>query len=301
VPLRTEIQNGDMIEILTTSNSNPSRDWLNYVVTSKARNRIRHFISEQQRSESIEMGRKLLEKEADRFQIKVKKMFQDTDGDLKRIANEYGLGRIDDLLASIGYGKIIPRNIIQKYLGSEKFAELDPDGKKDTVFQTGVKAVKKFVGMGDDSIIVSGVGNMMITRGRCCNPLRGEPIIGYISLGKGIVVHNKQCKNVKQLMINKDRIVPVEWAGKEDNEAFAVRLQALTENRNGMIADITGSIADIKTGIRNAQAKVSNDGQGLIEVTVEVFDLRHLEKVINAVKKVSGVIDVERMDGLSDE
>jgi GTP pyrophosphokinase len=298
VPLRTEIQNGDVLEIMTTSNSSPSRDWLNHVVTSKARNRIRHFISEQQRNESIEMGRKLLEKEADRFQIKTKKLIQ--DGELKRIAGEYGLGRMEDLLASIGYGKLIPRNVIAKYLGSEKFAELDPEGKKETMLQSSMKAVKKFVGMGDDSIIVTGVGNMMITRGRCCNPLRGEPIIGYISLGKGVVVHNKQCKNVKQLMVNKDRIVPVEWAGKEDNEAFAVRLQALTENRNGMIADITGSIADIKTGIRNAQAKVSNDDQGLIEVTVEVFDLKHLEKVISAVKKVSGVIDVERMDGLAD-
>ncbi len=298
VPLRTEIQNGDVIEIMTTSNSHPSKDWLNYVVTAKARNCIRHWISEQQRSESIDMGRKLLEKEADRFQIKVKKMFQDSDGQLKQIANEYGLGRMEDLLASIGYGKIIPRNIIAKYLGTEKFAELDPEGKKESMLQTGVKAVKKFVGMGDDSIIVSGVGNMMITRGRCCNPLRGEPIIGYISLGKGVVVHNKECKNVKQLMVNRDRIVAVEWAGKQDSEAFAVRLQAVTENRNGMIADITGSIADIKTGIRNAQAKISNDDRGLIEVTVEVFDLKHLEKVIMAVKKVPGVLDVERMGGL---
>ena len=299
VPLRTEIQNGDVIEIMTRSDSHPSQDWINYVVTARARNSIRHWITEQQRSESIEMGRKLLEKEADRFQIKAKKMLQDADGLLKSIANEYGLGRTDDLLASIGYGKIIPRNIIQKYLGSEKFAELDPEGKKESMLQSSVKAVKKFVGMGDDSIIVSGVGNMLIARARCCNPLRGEPIIGYISLGKGIVVHNKECKNVPQLMINKDRIVAVEWAGKDDKEAFAVRLLALTENRTGMIADITGSIADIKTGIRNATARVAND-QGEIEVTVEVFDLKHLEKVIQAVKKVPGVIDVERLEGADD-
>jgi GTP pyrophosphokinase len=290
-----------MIEILTTSNSKPSHDWLNHAVTAKARNRIRHWISEQQRNESIDMGRKLLEKEADRFQIKTKKMFQDADGQLKQIANDYGLGRTEDLLASIGYGKIIPRNIIQKYLGTEKFAELDPEEKKETVFQSSVKSLKKMVGLGEDSIVVTGVGNMMIARARCCNPLRGEPIIGYISLGKGIVVHNKQCKNVKQLMINKDRIVPVEWAGKNENEAYAVRLQAVTENRNGMIADITGSIADIKTGIRNAQARVSNDDKGLIEVTVEVFDLKHLERVIAAVKKVPGVLDVERLGELSDD
>jgi GTP pyrophosphokinase len=299
VPLRSEIQNGDVIEIMTRSDSHPSRDWLGHVVTSRARNRIRHWIAEQQRSESIDVGRKLLEKEADRFQIKTKKMFQDADGQLKTIANEYGLGRTEDLLASIGYGKIIPRNIIQKYLGTEKFAELDPEQKKETMFQSGVKAVKKMVGLGEDSIVVSGMGNMLITRARCCNPLRGEPIIGYISLGKGIVVHNKMCTNVKQLMVNKDRIVSVEWAGKDDKEAFAVRLLAITENRTGMIADITGSIADIKTGIRNATARVAND-QGEIEVTVEVFDLKHLEKVIQSIKKVPGVIDVERLDGSAD-
>ncbi len=300
VPLRTEIQNGDVLEIMTRADSHPSRDWLGHVVTSRARNRIRHWIAEQQRSESIEMGRKLLEKEADRFQIKSKKMLQDPDGQLKTIANEYGLGRTEDLLASIGYGKIIPRNIIQKYLGTEKFAELDPEQKKETMFQSGVKAVKKMVGLGEDAIVVSGVGNMLITRARCCNPLRGEPIIGYISLGKGVVVHNKECKNVKQLMVNKDRIVSVEWAGKEDKEAFAVRLLALTENRTGMIADITGTIADIKTGIRGAQARVSSDGGGEIEVTVEVFDLKHLEKVMQSVRKVPGVLDVERLDGSND-
>jgi GTP diphosphokinase / guanosine-3',5'-bis(diphosphate) 3'-diphosphatase len=298
VPLRTEIQNGDVIEILTSPSSHPSRDWLNFVVTSRARNRIRHWISEQQRVESIEIGRKLLSTEAEKFRLTAKKVIGDEEN-LKRIANEYGLGRIEDLLASIGYGKTLPRNVINKYLGAEKFAELDPEKKKETTFQSGVKAVKKFIGMGEDAIIVKGVDNLLVTRARCCNPLRGEEIVGYISLGKGIVVHNKRCKNVQALMVNKDRIVEVEWAKIDDKQIQAVRLLATTENRTGMLAGITNAIAEIKTGIRDASARISRDNQGLIEVTIEVFDKKHLDKVTSAIKNVSGVIDVERINDLA--
>ena len=298
VPLRSQIQNGDVVEILTNPNAHPSRDWLNYVVTSKARNRVRHWIAEQQRVESIEHGRKLLEKEADRYQIAAKKLF-DENGELKRVANEYGLSRSEDLLAQIGYGKIVSRNVIAKLLGAEKFAALDPEKHTTaTALRNGVRSVKKMIGLSDDAIIVKGVDDLLINRARCCNPLRGEPIVGYISLGKGIVVHTKRCKNVQSLMVNKERIVEVDWASAngDKKEAFAVKLLAVTENRTGMIAGITGAIADIKTGIRNASAIVSSDDRGHIEITVEVFDVKHLDKVVSAVKSVPGVIDVERLN-----
>ncbi len=295
VPLRTELQNGDVVEILTTPNSKPSRDWLNYVVTSRARNRIRHWISEQQRTESIEMGRKLLEKETDKFRVSPKKLLNN-DGEMKRIANEYGLGRPEDLLASIGYGKTLPRNVLAKFLGSEKFAELDPDKKKETRLESGMKAVKKFIGLSEDAIVVKGIDNLLTNRARCCNPLPGENIIGYISLGKGIVVHNKSCKNVKQLMVNRDRIVEVEWAQNDTKHIQSVRILATTENRTGMLAGITNAIAEIKTGIRDARANVSKENRGLIEVTIEVFDKKQLDKVISSVEQVPGVIAVERMN-----
>ena len=295
VPIKTELQNGDVVEIMTTTNSKPSRDWLNYVVTGKARSRIRHWISEQQRTESIDMGRKLLEKEADKFNLSPKKLINN-DSEMKRIANEYGLGRPEDLLASIGYGKTLPRNVISKFLGAEKFAELDPEKRKATRLSTGVKAVKKFIGLSEDAIVVRGVDNLLTTRARCCNPLRGEEIIGYISLGKGVVVHNKRCKNVKQLMVNRDRIVEVDWAKSDKEEIHSVRLLVTTENRTGMLAGITNAIADIKTGIRDASANVSRDDKGLIEVTVEVFDKKHLDKVVTAIEKVPNVIAVERIN-----
>ena len=295
VPLRTELQNGDVVEIITTANSHPSRDWLNHVVTSRARNRIRHWIAEQQRADSIEIGRRLLEKEAEKFRVSPKKLIKNDD-ELKRIAKEYGLSRADDLMASIGYGKTFPRNVLAKHLGAEKFDALDPEKRKENALQTGMKAVKKFIGLGEDAIVVKGVDNLLTTRARCCNPLRGEDIIGYISLGKGIVVHNKRCKNVQQLMINKDRIVEVEWAESDSKEIQSVSLLVTTENRTGMLAGITNAIADIKTGIRNASAQISGNDKGLIEVTVEVYDKKHLDKVINSIQQVSGVITVERVN-----
>jgi GTP pyrophosphokinase len=150
--------------------------------------------------------------------------------------------------------------------------------------------------LGEDAIVVKGVDNLLTTRARCCNPLRGEDIIGYISLGKGIVVHNRRCKNVSQLMINRDRIVDVEWAKSERPEIQSVQLLATTENRTGMLAGITNAIAEIKTGIRDARANVSRDDRGLIEVTIEVHDKKHLDKVISAVANVPGVISVERVN-----
>src|ERR671939_513890 len=295
VPLRTAIQNGDVVEIIRSQGAHPSRDWLNFIKTSRARNRVRHFIAEQQRAESIEIGRKLFEKEAARFQLSTKKLLSDGEGALKRIAGEYGYGRVDDLLAAIGYGKLVPRNVIAKLLGPEKFEELDT--QKESRLRSGMRAVRRLIRLGDDAIVVRGVDDLMVTRARCCNPLRGEEIVGYVTRGKGVAVHSTQCKNVKQLMVNPERIVEVEWAGKSDKEAYAVKLLAITENRTGMIAGITGAISDMKTGIRDARASVAEDEKGRIEVTVEVFDVKHLERVIGSIKSVPGVLDVERLQG----
>jgi GTP pyrophosphokinase len=295
VPLRSQIQNGDVVEIITSPNSHPSRDWLNFVVTTRARNRVRHFVAEQQRVESIDIGRKLFEREAARFQLSAKKLLNDSNGDFKQVASDYGFGRVDDLLAAIGYGKIMPRNVVAKYLGPEEFAKLDE--RKESKLRSGVQAVKRFIRMGDDAITVRGVDDMLITRAPCCNPVHGEEIIGYITLGKGVVVHARRCKNAQQLMVNPERIVEVEWRGKADQAAYAVKLLAITENRTGMIAGITNAISDIKTGIREAKAMVGDDNRGHIEVTVEIFDVKHLDKVIRSIRGVPGVLDVERLHG----
>src|SRR5881394_796946 len=174
---------------------------------------------------------------------------------MKRVASDYGYGRVDDLLAAIGYGKLVPRNVIAKYLGPEKFEALDKH--KESRLRTGVRAVKRLI-TGDDAIVVRGV---------------------------------------EDLMVNRARIVAVEWASKPEKTAYAVKLLAVTENRTGMIAGITGAISDMKTGIRDARASIGPDQKGRIEVTVEVFDVKHLDKVMSSVKNVSGVLDVERLQG----
>ena len=188
----------------------------------------------------------------------------------------------------------MPKNVLAKYLGADKFAELDPDKKKETTIESGVKAVRKFIGLGKDAIIVKGVDNLLVNRANCCNPLSGEPIFGFIQVEKGIVVHSKNCTNAKSLMANKERIVEVEWAKEDKQIVQAVNIIVTTENRIGMLAGITNAIADIRTSIRNTSARVSNDDRGFIEVTIEVFDKKHLDRVMSAVKKVPGVIDVER-------
>src|SRR5260370_12802608 len=192
-PLRTQIQNGDVVEILTSANSHPSRDWLNFIVTSRARNRVRHWVAEQQRAESIEIGRKLFEKEASRFQLSPKKVLVDSDGEMKRVAMEYGYGRVDDLLAAIGYGKLVPRNIIAKYLGPEQFEQLDK--QKESRLRSGVRAVKRLIRLGDEAIGVRGVDDLMVARARCCNPLHGEEIICYLTPAKTLSVPTNPLKN----------------------------------------------------------------------------------------------------------
>src|SRR5207244_10943979 len=159
------------------------------------------------------IGSTMFEKEATSVQISAKKLLGDSNGDLKRIAGEYGYGRTDDLLAAMGYGKIIPRNVIARYLGPEQFEALDK--QKESRLRTGVRAVKRLL-TGDDAIVVRGVEDLMVNRARCCNPLHGEEIIGYITRGKGVAVHTTRCKNVTQVMINPARIVTVEWAAKPE-------------------------------------------------------------------------------------
>ncbi|MEN3333661.1 MAG: diphosphokinase / guanosine-3,5-bis(diphosphate) 3-diphosphatase, partial [Blastocatellia bacterium] len=187
VPLRYQLRNGDSVDIMTSPNSHPSHDWMNFVKTSRARSKIRHYLAESERTTAIDLGKKLFEKEADRYRLSLKKML--SNGDLDRIAPEYGVARAEDLLASIGYGKMLPRNLIAKLLPPDRIAELEQD-KRPTLKQV----VKRALGL-EDRIVVKGVDDLMVYRAGCCNPIRGEEIIGYITRGKGVAVHSTRCSN----------------------------------------------------------------------------------------------------------
>ncbi|HJQ23726.1 MAG TPA: bifunctional (p)ppGpp synthetase/guanosine-3',5'-bis(diphosphate) 3'-pyrophosphohydrolase [Blastocatellia bacterium] len=291
VPLRYQLRNGDVVEILTSPNSHPSHDWMNFVKTSRARSKIRHYLAESERTTAIELGKKLFEKEADRYRLSLKKML--SNGDLDRIAPDYGVARADDLLASIGYGKMLPRNLIAKLLPPERVAELEQE-KRPTLKQV----VKRALGL-EDRIVVKGVDDLVVYRARCCNPIRGEEIIGYITRGKGVAVHSTRCPNMPSLGVNPERIIEVEWMKSDGAHpaAYPITMRLMTEDRPGMVADVTNAIASVGTNIRDIRASLDNEGRGQLVLTAEIFDLKHLERITAALKGVKGVMDVERISG----
>ncbi|MBI3951081.1 MAG: bifunctional (p)ppGpp synthetase/guanosine-3',5'-bis(diphosphate) 3'-pyrophosphohydrolase [Acidobacteria bacterium] len=293
VPLRYQIRNGDVIEIITAPGHGPSRDWLKFVVTNRALNRIRKWLREQERAEAIELGKKLVEKEASRYKLSLKKIMADEL--LQKLASDYGFGKPDDLFASIGYGKTPARSVMSKFIPADALppAEEAPASKLTQVAQ----AVKKALRFGEEPIRVKGADDLMVYRAQCCNPIRGEPVIGYITRGKGVAVHAKRCPNVPSLTVNRERIVDVEWVKGDEGQAYAVPLQVHIEDRPGALADVTQAIAAIKTNILDARASVNTNGQGELTFTVEIIDLKHLQRVISAIKSVDGVIDVERKEG----
>jgi GTP diphosphokinase / guanosine-3',5'-bis(diphosphate) 3'-diphosphatase len=293
VPLKYQIQNGDVVEIMTTPGHRPSRDWLNFVATSKARSKIKHWVAERQRAESVEVGRKIFEKEAAKLRLKTKQVLEDPQ--LAKFLNDNGYAKIDDMFAAVGYGKLMARTVLARFVKAEDLAEIEQT--KTSKLQKVADAVKRALRMGDERILIKGVDDVLVYRAPCCSPIRGEEIIGYITRGKGVGVHATRCKNAANLMVNRERIVEVAWAPKGENP-YAVKLSVVTEDRTGQLAALTNTIANIKTNIRNASTddEILNDGTRRIDLTVDVNDLQHLERVVSALKGVEGVIEVERLN-----
>ncbi len=291
VPLKYQLRNGDVVDIMTSPTAHPSRDWMNFAKTSRARSKIRHYLAESERTTAIDIGKKLFEKEADRFRLNTKKML--SNGDLDRIAADYGVARTDDLLAAIGYGKVLPRNVIAKLLPPDRVGEIEQE-KRPTLKQV----VKRALGL-QDRIVVKGIDDVMVYRARCCNPIRGEDIMGYITRGKGVAVHSNRCPNLPGLLVNPERLIEVEWmkADAKHESAYPVTMKLMTEDRPGMVADVTQAIAGVGTNIRDIRASLDDEGRGQLVLTAEIFDLKHLEKIIGALKSVRGVMDVERTSG----
>ncbi len=289
VPLRTRLQNGDIVEIVTQAGHKPSRDWLTFVVTSRARSKIKHVLQAEERERSIELGRRIFEKEARRFDLNPKTLIE---GDaLAKYIIEYGAQRPEELLAQIGYGKLSPRLLLQKIVPIEQLKEKPPDSAVVSV----VKRVLRPGGAAADKIKVRGIDDLMVFRARCCNPIRGEKIVGYITRGKGVSVHAAGCPNVLNLMYDPERRIDVEWdKAASDQAPYTVRLTMQVEDRKGMLAEISAKVSDINTNITNMEARTGEDMQARIDMTVEISDVKHLEKVIKSIKTVQGVIGVER-------
>ncbi len=289
-PLRHPLKNGDIVEILTQSGHKPSRDWLAFVKTSRARNKIRHFIQLEEKTRSVELGRKLFEKEARRFDVNPKNIPAEA---WHKISSESGMQKPDDLLAAVGWGKMTARLLLGKLVPVEDLHEKAPEAG---IFATVRKVLRPRSG-GQDKIRVRGADDLLVFRARCCNPIKGERIIGYITRGKGVSVHSTSCRNVTNLMYDPERRIEVEWDTSDDPSApYTVRLSIQVEDRKGMLAAISSQVSAINTNIRTMEATTADD-QGSIEMTVEIQDVKHLDKVIRAVKGLPGVLNVERHAG----
>ena len=287
VPLRTRLQNGDIVEIVTQSGHKPSRDWLTFVVSARARNKIKHVLQGEERVRSIELGRRLFEKEARRFDLNPKTVLESEE--LAKFAAEYGAQKPDELLAHIGYGKLSPRTVLQKSVPGGQLKERPQDSAV-------VSVVKRVLRPGaSDKIKVRGTDDIMVFRAKCCNPIRGEKIVGYITRGKGVSVHSATCSNVLNLMFDPERRIDVEWDTTTSDQApYTVRLTMQVEDRKGMLAEISAKVSGINTNITNMEARTGVDQQARIDMTVEISDVKHLERVIKSIKGVQGVLGVER-------
>jgi GTP diphosphokinase / guanosine-3',5'-bis(diphosphate) 3'-diphosphatase len=288
VPLRTRLKNGDIVEIVTNPAHKPSRDWLNFVATSRARNKIKHLIQEEEKQRAIDLGRKLLEKEARRFQVNLEKLL-DGDG-FAKAATEFSLQKVDELFAQLGYGKLSPKFVLDKLVPQGELKERAPEN----AVVSAVKRVFNPSAAASDRIKVSGAEDLMVFRARCCNPIRGEKIVGYITRGKGVSVHSANCPNVINFQYDPERRIDVEWDKGTDVAPYTVRLTMEVENRKGMLAELSSRIADINTNIVTLEATTGADPHARIDMTVEIQDLKHLEKVMKSIRGVDGVIGVER-------
>ncbi len=285
VPLRARLKNGDIVEIITQAGHKPSRDWLNFVVTSHARYEIKHLIRLEEKSHARDLGRKVFDKEARRYDLNPRTLIEGDE--FKRVLGELSFAKADELFAAIGYGKLQPKQVLGKLVPADQMHEKPPEGAV-------VSAVRRVFGAGEEKIKVHGFDDLMVFRARCCNPIRGEKIVGYITRGKGVSVHSATCPNVVNLLYDPERRIEVEWDKGDASSRYTVKLTMEVEDRRGLLAAVSARIADVNSNIKNMEARTDDTKHARIDVTLEISDMNHLEKVIKSLRGVDGVIGVER-------
>jgi GTP diphosphokinase / guanosine-3',5'-bis(diphosphate) 3'-diphosphatase len=293
VPLRSTLRNGDIVEIMTQAGHEPSKDWLAFVKTTRARNKIKHVINASERLKAIDIGQKYLEKEARRLGVQIGKIAK---ASLENVASEYGYSKMEDLYAALGYGRFSARQILSKVAPGEVKEEPEekPQAEISYVGPAPTQPVPGRPRDGDGVVRVRGMDDLLVYRAKCCNPIRGEAIVGYVTRGKGVAVHSRMCPNVQNLMYDVERKIEVEWE-RAAGEAFPVRIVVHTDDRPGMLMQLTSVLADENANIRSLEAKTESDHDGgIVEMTVDVRDKKQLEKLVAAMRRISGVRDVER-------
>ena len=282
VQLTHELRTGDKIEIVTTKGHTPSPDWLNFVKTVKARNKIRAWINAKEKERSYSLGREMCEKtfkkKNQNFNALVK------SGEIQKAADIFGFKTIDDLIAHVGFGKLTPLQVFNKAL-----PELEKKEPKKNLLQKLVRKRKKKPSTG---IIVKGLDDILVKFSKCCNPLPGDPIIGYITQGQGVTIHQKGCLNVMKM--SKERHIEVQWSDSF-TESYPASIKVKTDDRFGLLADIAAVISKYKSNILNAQSETRDTGLGLFYFTFLVESSDQLRSIMSDIRKVKKVTDVKRI------
>ena len=287
VPLRTALSNGDIVEVMTNPGREPSRDWLNIVVTPRAKSKIRHWLNTRQKDRAIEIGKTVFEKEARKLKQSIRGL---VEGDAMRdYLKDEGLASIEDLYGRIGFGRASIRTVFSRLLGEaevEQAAEQPPGRLR--------QAVSRILPFGSDGhVTVRGHGDLLAYLAKCCSPLPGDDIVGYVTRGRGVAVHSAECPNVRNLLYHPEREIGVEWARRPEKD-FQINLVISGTDSPGLLARITDLIARHKTNIRNIDARTDDNGRGIIEVAVVVADRRQLDQLAEGLRKLDGIRRVER-------
>jgi len=277
VPLRTTLQNGDIIEILTSGSQVPSRDWLEIAVTARAQNKIRAWLNRGEKELAGEAGRRLLERECRRLGIPLKQLRD--DGRMAQLTSDHGFAKEDDLVAAIGFGRLSLKDILAPFVRSRAAAPPAPVGRARAAVPDG------------SLVTVRGQSDMLTYRAQCCNPLPGDQIVGYITRGKGVAVHAAHCPNLRKLLFTAEREVEVEWGGVAG--AFAVPLHVSFEDRPGMLAAISQAANEEDANIRSCHLATNEESLGTAELVVDVNGRDHLERLLVVLRHIPGVTTIE--------
>jgi GTP diphosphokinase / guanosine-3',5'-bis(diphosphate) 3'-diphosphatase len=285
VPLRHPLSNGDVVEIVTQNGHTPSRDWLSFVRTSRARSKVRQWINLNEREQATAVGRRLVEREARQLDVSLKKISEE---DLLRVASEYGRSKLEDLYADLGYGKYSARQVLAKLTGRSVEDAGQPQEPAALVSK-----VKRMLGIRDQGILVLGQDNLMVYRAKCCTPIKGDPIVGYVTRGRGVAVHNTSCPNVQNLLYQSERRITVQWSDAAQ-DVYPVTLLIRAKDRPGLLASITKVISGVGANIQFLDSRPDNL-QARVEATLDINDRDQLERILKSIKRISGVLGVERV------
>jgi len=285
VPLRTTLQQGDIVEIVTSPNQHPSRDWLQIIKSSRARSKINQWLKVEERARSITLGRELFEREAKKYRVNGSALLSGDEA--RKVAADLGFPGVDDMLAAIGYGKSSVPQILHKLAPA---AMLEVPEKPKAATATRPKA--------EQGVRIRGVDDLLVRFARCCNPLPGDAIVGFITRGRGLTVHTRDCLTVAKSVLDRERLVNVEW-DVEEPATRPVRIAVyIGRDRPGLLSEITGAISSKNGNITKAEVTVTDDRRGLNHFVVEVADLEQLQGIMTAIRDVPDVINVERVRGL---